>query len=433
MIDQWIAIFRTGTHTDSSGRPREFTKEDLDRMVEKYVPSSHEAPVVIGHPKDNAPAFGWVETIKREGEILYARLKDLVPEFVDMVRRGLFKKRSISLYPDDTLRHIGFLGANPPAVKGLPDVAFKGDESTLSLYEFASTEEEKAAQKTRSKRYGIGIKEGGAVTKPTEWADVPDDDFLDPVNYRYPCPDADQTRAAASYWGQEKNKQQYSPAERAIIDRRLEEKKKKFKIGEQKANKGGSAMSIKDTWKAFFNKAIDDLPEDGLPEETPRTYSEAELKAKADEAAEKARKEAKETADKEYAEKQKKERLDRKAGEVKAYVEDLAKKGQVIPAWQKMGLVEFMTALDDEETIEFAEKTEKISRLGFFKKLLEEIPKMVEFKEIATRDKETPSEFMGLVEQYEKDKKLTHGQAIAFAAREHPEAHQEWITQANAR
>jgi hypothetical protein len=135
-MDQWIQVFRTGKHTDSEGKEKEWTGEDLDRIVAKYDPLVSEAPVVIGHPKDNAPAFGWVEDLKREGKILYAKLKDLVPEFVDMVRRGLFKKRSISLHPDLTIRHIGFLGAMPPAIKGLEDIHFMGrEEITINFSE----------------------------------------------------------------------------------------------------------------------------------------------------------------------------------------------------------------------------------------------------------------------------------------------------------
>ena len=95
-----------------------------------------------------------------------------------------------------------------------------------------SREEARVAQERRSRKYGIGIKEGGHVTKPSEWEDVPDDQWLDPVNYRYPCPDAEQTRAAASYWGQKDNQRQYTPEERAIINARLDKFREKFGIGE---------------------------------------------------------------------------------------------------------------------------------------------------------------------------------------------------------
>lgn len=121
----WIEIFRVGKHVDGAGEEKEWQKEDLDRIVSSYNPAWHEAPVVIGHPETDSPAYGWVEALKREGEFLLAKLKDLAPEFLDWVRRGFYKKRSIALYPDLTLRHIGFLGAVPPAIKGLADVKFR--------------------------------------------------------------------------------------------------------------------------------------------------------------------------------------------------------------------------------------------------------------------------------------------------------------------
>ncbi len=40
----------------------------------------------------------------------------------------------------------------------------------------------KAAQKARSARYGIGVKDGGNVTKPSKWSSVPDGQWGDPVN-----------------------------------------------------------------------------------------------------------------------------------------------------------------------------------------------------------------------------------------------------------
>jgi len=95
-----------------------------------------------------------------------------------------------------------------------------------------SLEEAREAREARSKKYRIGVKEGGHVTKPGEWENVPDAEWLDPVNYRYPCPDAAQTRAAAGYWGREDNQAQYNPEERSIINERLDRFRKKFNIGE---------------------------------------------------------------------------------------------------------------------------------------------------------------------------------------------------------
>ncbi len=133
---KWFEIFKAGQHTDSSGVERTYTENDLDSIVSKYNPENHEAPLVIGHPKSNLPAYGWVDKIKRVGDRILAFPKQVVPEFEEMVEKGLFKKRSVSFYPDGSLRHIGFLGAMPPAIKGLKDVEFNADENEI-LIEFS--------------------------------------------------------------------------------------------------------------------------------------------------------------------------------------------------------------------------------------------------------------------------------------------------------
>ncbi len=138
----WIEIFKTGTHTDSSGKSHNITNADLNKIVDTYDPKKHEAPVVIGHPKDNAPAYAWVEKLKVAGEKLLCLEKDAQPEFNDMRNRKMFKKRSVSLYPDGTLRHVGWLGATPPAIKGLQDTSF-GEEADCIIYEFSEQEEPK--------------------------------------------------------------------------------------------------------------------------------------------------------------------------------------------------------------------------------------------------------------------------------------------------
>jgi hypothetical protein len=135
-----FAIFKTGKHTDSNGNTKEWTQADLDFIVKTYDPVKHEAPIVIGHPENNAPAYGWIEKLERVGDILYAYPKQVAKEFVEMVKKGMFKKRSISLYPDGSLRHVGFLGAAPPAVKGLPEVEFKEKEARIYEYEFETEE-----------------------------------------------------------------------------------------------------------------------------------------------------------------------------------------------------------------------------------------------------------------------------------------------------
>lgn len=136
-MSKLIPVFKTGIHKDSKGNTKSWTVKELDAIAGKYNNQNpdnfHEAPIVIGHPKSNAPAWGWIDSLKRIGEVLYAKPKKLVNEFSEWVKEGRYKKRSISLYPDLTLRHIGFLGAMPPAVKGLPDTEFAENEEEITI------------------------------------------------------------------------------------------------------------------------------------------------------------------------------------------------------------------------------------------------------------------------------------------------------------
>lgn len=146
-----IAIFKTGTHTDTRGDTLTFTADYLKEVVAGYDPATHESPAVIGHPKDNHPAYGWVKSLSFDDGtgMLYANFEQVDPAFEAMLKAGRFKKRSASFYPPTHpsnptkgkpyLRHVGFLGAQPPAVKGLPDMAFSelSGEQDCPIVEFA--------------------------------------------------------------------------------------------------------------------------------------------------------------------------------------------------------------------------------------------------------------------------------------------------------
>lgn len=176
----WVEVFRVGKHTDSQGREREFSAADLDRMVTGYDPAKHEAPAVVGHPKDNAPAFGWVEELKRAGDLLLAKFKQVAPEFEELVAAGRFKKRSISIYPDGTLRHVGFLGAQPPAVKGLKDVSFAADDaSTYEFSEEANSMELEQLKKQLADERAARAKAEGEAKNYKEQADKAAADFAE--------------------------------------------------------------------------------------------------------------------------------------------------------------------------------------------------------------------------------------------------------------
>ncbi|MCO5250985.1 MAG: hypothetical protein M9949_06140 [Candidatus Kapabacteria bacterium] len=122
----WIPIFKPGTHTDAAGNTRTWSDADVRNMVKMYNEQSpaekHDAPAVKGHPKTDDPALGWVDSLKYEGGQLWAKLRDMQKSFVEEVKSGAYKKVSVRLYPNNMLRHVGFLGAVPPAIKGLGDV-----------------------------------------------------------------------------------------------------------------------------------------------------------------------------------------------------------------------------------------------------------------------------------------------------------------------
>lgn len=342
-----IQIFKTGKQTDSNGVERIWSIRDLDQIAETYNPANHEAPVVIGHPKDNAPAFGWVEKVWREGEILWAGLKDLVPEFVDLVKQGLFKKRSISLYPDLTLRHIGFLGAMPPAIKGLADIQFNADEA--AEYEF--------------------------------------------------------------------NDNQFS---------RKEEKKMTFK-----------------EWLTQMKNAFLTLPEDQIPagdlpgaaKTDEKTFSESEVQERIEAAKKQAEEETKAKTAAEFAETARQNRQSGLKTEISSWCEAKVAKGQLTPAWVKFGLPDLLfQAAQTETEIEFGEEKIKADPLARWKEFFEkQLPEVVSFKEIASRDKDAGSGSAGdklsslAQKEVEGNKNLSFGQALTLVQTNNPDLAREYV------
>ena len=135
-----IEIFRAGRHTDDAGTAHHFSEADLAGMVSSYDPLLREAPLTVGHPKDNLPAYGWVKSVGRTaGGALAIDTHQVEPQFAEMVQAGRFKKRSASFYPPQSpnnptpgkwyLRHVAFLGAQVPAIAGLKDIAFAEDDA----------------------------------------------------------------------------------------------------------------------------------------------------------------------------------------------------------------------------------------------------------------------------------------------------------------
>jgi hypothetical protein len=138
-------IFRAGTHTDMGGRTLSFTAADIAAMAAAYDPAQREAPLVVGHPKHDAPAYGWVDRLEARGDTLLAhpRADQTDAAFAEMVKAGRFKHRSVMLLPPGAagnpspsahyVKHVGFLGAQAPAVQGLKPIFFAADEEAVQI------------------------------------------------------------------------------------------------------------------------------------------------------------------------------------------------------------------------------------------------------------------------------------------------------------
>ena len=139
-----IFLLKPGTFTDANGVRVTITAADVAAIAASYDPQLHEAPLVVGHPKLDLPAYGWAERLEvtETGELV-AVPHQVDSEFGEMVEAGRFKKISAALYGARSasnpspgkpyLRHIGFFGAHPPAVKGLKSIEFGEDEEGLIL------------------------------------------------------------------------------------------------------------------------------------------------------------------------------------------------------------------------------------------------------------------------------------------------------------
>jgi hypothetical protein len=162
-MSKTLSIFRAGRHTALSGQSIAFSEADLAATVAAYNPALHEAPLVVGHPKVDAPAYGWVKGLSFSEGQLTAEPHQVDAAFQEIVNSGKFKKISASFYLPDApqnpvpgvyyLKHVGFLGAAAPAVKGLKNASFAANEE--GVVSFGDLGDELTADAFRSLREWI--------------------------------------------------------------------------------------------------------------------------------------------------------------------------------------------------------------------------------------------------------------------------------------
>lgn len=321
-----LHIFKPGRQTAMSGVTLEFSESDLEASARAYDPAKHEAPLVIGHPKHDAPAYGWVKSLATGTDGLNAEPHQVDANFAELVAAGRYKKISASFYLPDApnnpvpgvyyLRHVGFLGAQPPAVKGLKAVAF-ADDPDSDVVEFSDWGMEANASLWRRLR-----------------------DFL------------------LTKFGQE-------TADQVVPDWQIESIREAAREDDDAPRASFADPTVSPTNQPHEeNHAV-------TPEEKAALEAEnAQLKQKlaAAEAEQKAAAAAK------------------RHGEHLAYAEQLVGEGKLAPK-HKDAVVAFLDFSDGEAALEFGEGDAKQPLVSAFKSFLGDMPKVVEFGETATKGK----------------------------------------------
>ena len=124
-------IFASGKYKQG-----EFNDNDLDGIVKSYNEKTFTAGGVQGHSSDHdttAPNLAVIHGLQKIGNQLWTKGIELAEDLIDAIKNKSIRYPSVELYaPDDTsnpvpgsyyLANIGFLGAQAPAVKGLPMLA----------------------------------------------------------------------------------------------------------------------------------------------------------------------------------------------------------------------------------------------------------------------------------------------------------------------
>ena len=173
-----VHIFKPGRWTTMAGETIEFSEADLRATAAAFSPSVSKAPIVIGHPATDDPAQGWVASLSTTARGLFALPAQVDPVFAEAVNAGRYGTVSAKFYrPTDAsnpvpgiwyLRHVGVLGAQNPALKGLDSPAFAAadDDGCVSFQEgvaFSGWDDQTNASLWRSLRDWLIGDKGQAV------------------------------------------------------------------------------------------------------------------------------------------------------------------------------------------------------------------------------------------------------------------------------
>lgn len=139
-----IEVLRPGRFTAMDGQVVAFAAGDIADIAAVYDPKLYEAPLVVGHPKTDDPAYGWAISFAAEADgVLTCTPGQVDPAFAAIVEQGRYKRVSLALFPPKHAanpkpghwypKHIGFLGAAAPAVQGLKPAQLAGDDDAVVI------------------------------------------------------------------------------------------------------------------------------------------------------------------------------------------------------------------------------------------------------------------------------------------------------------
>lgn len=139
-VDPWVKGLYPGVHTAMNGKAYSFTPADVTAhvsAVQAQLATGYMPPLVKGHPKHDDPRVGSVVGVKEEKGAAWYKVDNVSPEFAESVQKGEYPYTSPALKRDKSLRHLGALGAWPPALQDQTPLEFgeapESDEDLLAF------------------------------------------------------------------------------------------------------------------------------------------------------------------------------------------------------------------------------------------------------------------------------------------------------------
>jgi len=425
-MHDWIQIFRIGNYEGKLP----IAPADLDAMVRNYDPSRHEAPLVLGHPDDDSPALGWVEALRRVGDTLWAKVRQVAPELRQAVREGRFTKISMAIYralegvSGPYLRHVGFLGAQIPAVKGMHPIRWSEgqfEQHDLDMPIAEALDRQAAVMRVLDGCYLLMDRVHGILS---------DDTIADKKSTILGQVDSLRSLVEAETFveRQAPSAERQAPGTEPPLPAPPPRRGEGTGGGEQR---GGKTMTFWQKLQALFIEAgvkvpdaepspISDAMRSALSAGT--VFTEAQVLEREAAAAKRAREDAERHALSAM-------RSAKIKADVAAFVEAGIKAGTFLPAWKEQGIPMILEQLLLQEgDIEFTEG-KKANPGDILLAFFGELPKVVTLHEIAGRKKDDPALGAGsagekldaLVRKYMQDHKTNYNVAFVEIQKAHPE------------